>query len=113
MVYYIKAMREIDEFLKYSNLFNIYKDLLSTKQREYMIAFFEEDNSFTEIAEALSISRQAVFENIKKACNKLDFFEEKLGILKKDKEYLAMLEELDKDFNKEILHKIIIKVKGY
>ncbi|VWL85487.1 YlxM family DNA-binding protein [Oceanivirga miroungae] len=106
-------MREIDEFLKYSNLFNIYKDLLSNKQKEYMSAFFEEDNSFSEIAEALNISRQAVFENIKKGCIKLDFFEEKLGILKKEEEYINMLEDLDKNFSRENLTKIISKVKGY
>lgn len=105
-------MREIDEFLKYSNLFNIYKELLSKKQREYMSAFFEEDNSFSEIAEAFNISRQAVFENIKNACNKLDSLEEKLNILKKEKEFLTILENLEKNFNKDNLKSIIAKMKG-
>ncbi len=106
-------MKEIEEFLKYSQLFSAYKDLLNTKQQKYMIAFFEEDNSFTEIAEAMNISRQAVFENIKRSCKKLDDYELKLGILKKENEYLNILENLKKDFTKDNLEKIIKDLKGY
>ncbi|WP_067140896.1 DNA-binding protein [Oceanivirga salmonicida] len=106
-------MKEIEEFLKYSELFSIYKDLFSAKQQKYMSAFFEEDNSFTEISNALNISRQAVFENIKRSCTKLDEYELKLGILKKEKEYISNLEKLNENFTKKYLEKIIKDLKGY
>ncbi len=106
-------MKEIEEFLKYSELFNIYKDLFSIKQQKYMSAFFEEDNSFSEIADALKISRQAVFENIKKSCKKLDEYELKLEILKKEKEYIDNLENLKENFNIDYLEKMIKDLKGY
>lgn len=47
-------MKEIEEFVKYSNLFETYKPLFSGKQRLYLEAFLEEDNSFTEIANRFS-----------------------------------------------------------
>lgn len=105
-------MKEIDDFVRYSILFSAYKSLFSGKQKIYLEAFLEEDNSFSEIAQALNVSRQAVFDNIKKACKKLDFYEENLNILESEKEYLVKLKKLKKEFTIENLDKLISELEG-
>lgn len=105
-------MKEIDDFVRYSILFSVYKSLFSGKQKIYLEAFLEEDNSFSEIAQALNVSRQAVFDNIKKACKKLDFYEENLNILEIEKEYLVKLKKLKKEFTIENLDKLISELEG-
>ncbi len=93
--------------IKYSILFSYYKSLFSEKQKQYLEAYFEEDNSLSEIAEAFNITRQAVFDNIKRGCKQLDEYEEKLNIFKKEKELKEKLIELQNDFSKKKLEKII------
>lgn len=105
-------MKEIEEFVKYSILFEAYKSLFTGKQRIYLEAFLEEDNSFTEIAQAMNVSRQAIFDTITKACKKLDFYEENLEIVKSGEDHLNMLKELKKDFSKEHLDKLINELEG-
>ena len=105
-------MKEIEEFVKYSNLFEAYKSLFSGKQKLYLEAFLEEDNSFTEIASAMNISRQAVFDNIRKACKKLDYYEENLGIVKSNENMINMLKDLREHFSIEYLNKLINQLEG-
>ncbi|VEH37981.1 putative DNA-binding protein [Fusobacterium varium] len=62
-------MMELDEFLEVSTLLDYYKNLLSDKQREYLINHFEEDLSLSEIAKNNNVSRQAVYDNIKEGSN--------------------------------------------
>lgn len=100
-------MREIDEYIRYSTLFIYYKSLFSDRQKKYLSAYLEEDNTITEIAEAFNISRQAVFDNIKRACKQLDKYEDLLGIMSKEEKYLNNLKELKKDFRKEKLEDLI------
>lgn len=105
-------MKEIDEFVKYSNLFNIYRELFSDKQKQYLDAFLNEDNSFAEIAEAMNISRQAVFDNIRNACKKLDSYEEKLNIYKKNQNYLTKLRKISIDIKDNRIDEIIKEIEG-
>ena len=78
----------------------------------YLEAFLEEDNSFTEIASAMNISRQAVFDNIRKACKKLDYYEENLGIVKSNENMINMLKDLRENFSIEYLNKLINQLEG-
>ena len=55
---------ELDEFLEVSTLLDYYRNLLSDKQKEYLINHFEEDLSLSEIAKNNGVSRQAVYDNI-------------------------------------------------
>lgn len=105
-------MKEIDNFIKYSTLFSIYKSLFSGKQKMYLEAFLEEDNSFTEIAQALQVSRQAVFDNIKRACKKLDFYEKHLNILENEMKYIENLKGLKKEFTIDNLDRLINELEG-
>ena len=103
-------MMELDEFLEVSTILDYYKNLLSDKQREYLINHFEEDLSLSEIAKNNNVSRQAVYDNIKRGIKLLKDYEEKLGFHKKEKQVYQELLELKKDFKIEKLDDIIEKL---
>lgn len=103
-------MMELDEFLEVSTLLDYYKNLLSDKQREYLINHFEEDLSLSEIAKNNNVSRQAVYDNIKRGIKLLKDYEEKLGFHEKEKQVYQELLELKKDFKIEKLDDIIEKL---
>lgn len=103
-------MMELDEFLEVSTLLDYYKNLLSDKQREYLINHFEDDLSLSEIAKNNDVSRQAVYDNIKRGIKLLKDYEEKLGFHKREKQIYQELLELKKDFKIENLNDIIEKL---
>ncbi|BBA52520.1 YlxM family DNA-binding protein [Fusobacterium varium] len=101
---------ELDEFLEVSTLLDYYKNLLSDKQREYLINHFEDDLSLSEIAKNNDVSRQAVYDNIKRGIKLLKDYEEKLGFHEREKQVYQELLELKKDFKIENLNNIIEKL---
>ena len=100
-------MDNIDDFIRYSVLFLYYKNLFSEKQRLYLELYLEENNSLTEIAEGFNVTRQAVFDNIKRGFKQLDEYEKKLEIFKKEKELKMKLEGLKENFSMKKLEEII------
>lgn len=90
----------MDKNVKVSMLMSIYGKLLTQKQYEVLDNYYNSDLSLSEIAENMSITRQAVRDNIKKGENKLFEFEEKLEIMKKtmqdEKKINSVLSELTK-----------------
>ena len=91
---------ELTDFFETSILLGYYKNILSEKQREYMIDHFEMDYSLSEIAKKHNISRQAVYDNIKRGIAILKEYEEKLGSYKRDMEMKKELEELKIEHSK-------------
>ena len=57
----------MEEALFRTMLFDSYGELLTEKQRECYDLHYNEDLSLTEIAEQSGISRQAVWDNIRRA----------------------------------------------
>jgi len=100
---------ELEEFVEVSNLLIYYKNLLSGKQKEYLIDHFEDDFSLSEIAKNNNVSRQAVYDNIKRGIAVLRDYEEKLGFYRKEKELYEALNLLKKDLKTDKLEKIIKK----
>ncbi|GJM83402.1 hypothetical protein HMSSN139_58980 [Paenibacillus sp. HMSSN-139] len=66
-------------------LFDFYEALLTEKQQTFLKYYFLDDFSLGEIAAEFEISRQAVYEHIKRAEGMLETYEEKLGLLKNTK----------------------------
>jgi predicted DNA-binding protein YlxM (UPF0122 family) len=64
-------------------LYDFYHALLTEKQRVILEYYFHDDYSLSEIAEQLIVSRQAVFEHIKRAEITLEELETKLGLIDK------------------------------
>ncbi|MFC0328755.1 YlxM family DNA-binding protein [Paenibacillus sepulcri] len=76
-------------------LFDFYGLLLTEKQRTFLKYYFHDDYSLGEIAEEFEISRQAIYEHIKRAESVLESCESKLHLLQKHeagKEWLSRLE---------------------
>ncbi|GGG12333.1 putative DNA-binding protein [Paenibacillus aceti] len=75
-------------------LFDFYETLLTEKQQTFLKYYFLDDFSLGEIANESGISRQAVYEHIKRAEEVLEAYEEKLGLLSKDEERSRMITEI-------------------
>lgn len=101
---------ELNEMIEIGILLDYYKPLLTEKQKKYLIDYFEEDLSLTEIAEMNEVSRQAVYDNIKRGCKILREYEDKLNFYKKDRKLYNELVNLKKNFTKANLDKIIEKM---
>ena len=93
---------ELDEFLEVSTLLDYYRNLLSDKQKEYL--------SLSEIAKNNGVSRQAVYDNIKRGIKQLREYEEKLGFHERERRVYNELLSLKEDFKKERLDEIIEKL---
>lgn len=78
-----------------NRLFDFYEPLLTEKQQMFLKYYFHDDFSLGEIASEFQISRQAVYEHIKRAEQVLEMYEEKLGLLSKHERRLQDLEELN------------------
>ncbi|WP_224749539.1 YlxM family DNA-binding protein [Polycladospora coralii] len=63
-------------------LYDFYGSLLTEKQQQLLEMYYVEDWSLGEIAEHNGVSRQAVFEAIKRAKQSLSEFEAKLGLMR-------------------------------
>lgn len=76
-------------------LFDFYQALLTPKQRNYMEMYYLEDYSLGEISETYSISRQAVYDNIRRTEAMLEAYEEKLQLYGKFISQQKLLSELE------------------
>jgi uncharacterized protein len=98
---------ELKEFLEVSILLGYYGNLLSEKQRTYMEEYFEDDFSLLEIVKSHGISRQVVYDNIKRGIKILKIYEEKIGFLKREKEIRNSLKELKVNYSEVRLDSLI------
>ncbi|AIS52550.1 DNA-binding protein [Thermoanaerobacter kivui] len=85
-----------DDFLFMNLLYDFYGALLTDKQKEIFEMYYLNDYSLGEISELLNISRQGVYDTLKRAESSLKFFEEKLGLVKRHQEIMNKLQEIKK-----------------
>ena len=69
--------------LKKAYLLDVYGDVLTSRKKEVLDMYYNEDLSLAEIAEQIGISRQGVRDMIKKGEEELLFLEEKLHLAEK------------------------------
>ena len=89
-----------EKFFELNMLFDYYGELLSDKQRETFKLYYLYDCSLNEIAETLSISKQGVSINLKRAEENLIKFESILKLLKTDRENKVVLENVKSEIDK-------------
>ncbi|MBD3266072.1 DNA-binding protein [bacterium] len=75
-------MVDLEEKQVISQLLDLYGDLLTPRQRDFLDLHYNEDLSYGEIAESANISRQAVHDAIQHGRKSIKHFEERLGLLK-------------------------------
>jgi predicted DNA-binding protein YlxM (UPF0122 family) len=76
-------------------LFDFYEPLLTEKQRTFLSYYFHDDYSLGEIAEQFSVSRQAIYEHIKRAETMLEEYEGKLQLLAKHERRQAIVSVIE------------------
>lgn len=80
-------------------LFDFYEALLTDKQRSYMQLYYLDDLSLGEIAESYGISRQAVYDNIRRTEAMLEEYETKLELFHKFKKRQRVTDQLIKSLS--------------
>ena len=104
----------LDKTTRVNLLYDFYAPLLTEKQKEYMELYYLEDYSLGEVAEVKNVSRQAVYDNIKRTENVLEAYEEKLLLYEKfnkrkqlfDTLTLAISEQKDKETMLQIVKQL-------
>ena len=99
---------QIVDIVHYNNLYDFYKNLLTEKQRQYYEDYYFSNMSLHEMAEEYKVSRNAIYKQLQNILKKLDYFEQELGMYKKSKELLNILEEIENPKLKQKLTKLFI-----
>lgn len=99
-------MNNFEETVYINDLLDLYGSLLTSKQLDIMLDYYDENLSLSEISENRNISRTAVSDFLKKSRNKLEEYESKLHLY----EILKKLEE--DESNKELIAKIREDIKN-
>ncbi len=71
---------ELSQRVRTNLLFDFYGLLLTKRQKEFVKLYFCDDLSLGEIARRFKISRQAVYDTLKKARESLEEYEKKLSL---------------------------------
>ena len=88
-------------------LFDYYGDLLSESQKNYFESYYFDNLSLSEIGENYNVSRNAISKELKLATEKLNNFEVKLNLVKKDDELRKIVSKLKDETIKEKIMNIL------
>ena len=107
----------MDKLTKVNLLYDFYGQLLTERQKKFIELYYCHDLSLGEISEQFGVSRQSVYDTLRRSEQTLNKMEEKLGMVSKSltqREYLerALLyldrgEHSDIKNVKQILHDLI------
>lgn len=78
-----KRSMQLNDIARESLLYDFYGSLLTSKKRHVMELYHEENLTLSEIAEETGVSRAAVHDSLKSAEQKLEEYEDKLGMVAK------------------------------
>jgi predicted DNA-binding protein YlxM (UPF0122 family) len=76
-------------------LYDFYGALLTDKQQTFLKCYFHDDYSLSEIAADFLISRQAVYEHLKRAEQVLEDYELKLRLVERHEQLLTGIDLLE------------------
>ena len=84
-------MKDVDLVLMY----DYYNELLDEKEKLYFECYYFDNMSLQEISEECGVSRNAVFKQVKKVKEKLEFYEQKLRLIDKSKKLNSIIDEVN------------------
>lgn len=91
-------MNNFEETIYINDLLDLYGNLLTKKQYDVMVDYYQNNFSLSEISENKNISRTAVSDALKKGRNKLEDFDKKMHLydifkqLKNDNNYSDVID---------------------
>ncbi|HCX3623748.1 TPA: putative DNA-binding protein [Staphylococcus aureus] len=88
------GQNDLVKTLRMNYLFDFYQSLLTNKQRNYLELFYLEDYSLSEIADTFNVSRQAVYDNIKRTGDLVEDYEKKLELYQKFEQRREIYDEM-------------------
>lgn len=96
---------EIKKTVALNTLIDFYGSLLTSKQRNYLELYYQQDFSLGEISDHYQVSRQAVYDNIKRSEKLLVQYEEKLHLVKdfrmRDEKQEALLKYVNRHYQQD------------
>ncbi len=81
----------MENFIYYNDLFDIYGELLTEKEKDNFRDYYQEDLSLSEIADEKKVSRSAIQKTIKNVIDKLNTYESLLHIYEKNSKIIEVL----------------------
>lgn len=100
---------ELEKTKRVNDLIDLYGSLLTDNQLNILELYYMEDLSLKEISEELNVSRNAVYDSLKRSLNILEDYDSKLKLLEKDEIKRELLEKFN-DLNKEEIKQFIEKL---
>ncbi|MDN3449298.1 MULTISPECIES: putative DNA-binding protein [Planococcus] len=104
----------LEKTTRMNYLFDFYQELLTPKQRSYMELYYLDDHSLGEIAEAYNITRQAVYDNIRRTEAMLEEYEAKLQLFEKFQKRQQLVTAFEKEpFTEERVREFLGQLKEW
>lgn len=103
----------MERIVEQTLLYDFYGELLTEHQKRIYEAAVFEDMSYTEIAEEEGISRQGVFDLVKRCNHILEGYEEKLHLVEKflhNRNQAARIRELAKQLTDQQEHELVKEI---
>ena len=97
----------MEDVLYFNELYDLYGDLLTEKQREYFEDYYFNNLSFSEMAENYDVSRNAIFKQIHIVTDKLKEYESILKLHEKRKKLENIIERIDDSTLKNKLEELV------
>ena len=86
----------MEKYFKMSYLIDIYSSLLTDKQLKVLEYYYNDDISLSEIASMLNISRQGVYDTLKRAEKIISEYDDKLNLLEKYEQNIELIDKLER-----------------
>lgn len=101
---------ELERTTRINYLYDFYHSLLTEKQRAYVELYYLEDYTFSEIADTLNVTRQAVYDNLKRTKDLLEDYEKNLELYHdfiKRQQYYQQIKKYAEDGNVSKINNVI------
>ncbi len=97
---------KMEDLVYYNNLYDLYSELLTEKQRKYFEDYYFLNLSLGEMAQNYNISRNAAFKQLQNTLSKLKHYEEILKLQEKHEKLEEVIKNIEDKELKEKLRDI-------
>ena len=87
-------MIDLEKSIYINELYDLYGSLLTKKQQEMIELYYCDDLSLSEISEQFNVSRNAVYDCLKKGIKQLEKYEKELKLHQKEEELTKFFNEI-------------------
>ena len=84
----------MEEVIYFTELYDLYGELLTNKQKEYFENYYFNNLSLSEMAENYDVSRNAIHKQVKNVTDKLNYYESILKLREKSKILNEIIENI-------------------